>query len=478
MDPRDNFASPGFARRPLGAEFLARGASAGGNKANGLAEVWISPLRVRSAERAFLGRAGRLLPHADRRPRHHLSAAAVRFRGLIVKPDGSEAFETDARGAASTPRRSAPLPAASCEPAAARTSSREPVTVRLLVTRPEPDNAAHRHSPARALGHDVLARAAAPHRDGRRCRSRRGAVGRGAVDQRQWRPGRLRVASAACASCVALPVFAVGRRSAEAARAAGLRRCRLGRRRRRRDLARLVADASRAGDLRCFISPARTAPATSRPSSRRTALSVRTVVVYRAVKAASLSAAGAARRSPQGRSTACCISRAAAPRHSSIAPGLRASSTARWRSHITVSRRRWPSRWPPWAPRGLQSRPTPRRPRCWSRAVLVGWAKAHANEVRTFRKIHHVRRAHAYRHHGRRQHVGTARARFCPPSRPVSAPLPTLSKGQIAAARRPYYGIKCSRQPTNRGTGMPDDQIHPPARRRPRPASRAADRRR
>ena len=47
------------------------------------------------------------------------SGGHIRFRGIIVKPDGSEAFEVSREGRAARPRSLAPTPAANCERAPA-----------------------------------------------------------------------------------------------------------------------------------------------------------------------------------------------------------------------------------------------------------------------------------------------------------------------------------------------------------------------
>ena len=93
--------------------------------------------------------------------------------------------------------------------------------MRLLVTRPEPDGEAHggETSGAGLRGHAGAASASRAHR--RRPRRR---LARGCDHQRQClcAPSP----SADLSSLLMLPVFAVGGRTAEAARGAGLRRCR------------------------------------------------------------------------------------------------------------------------------------------------------------------------------------------------------------------------------------------------------------
>ena len=83
-----------------------------------------------------------------------VSGGRLRFRGMIVKPDGSEAFETTREGDV---RDAATLGA---DAGARAEGPRRPgflqrVTMRLLVTRPEPDN--ERTAAAlRARGHEVM----------------------------------------------------------------------------------------------------------------------------------------------------------------------------------------------------------------------------------------------------------------------------------------------------------------------------------
>ena len=140
---------------------------------------------------------------------------------------------------------------------------------------------------------------------------------------------------------IALPVFVVGRRTAEAARAAGFRDVHSADGD-KADLGALIARAfarDRCG--RCFISPARIAPAISRPICGRR--SVHTAVVYRAVKSERFRAAVAAALAAGGIDGVLHFS-AAARRPISIAPRAAASSTGRLRRCIFACRARWRSR--------------------------------------------------------------------------------------------------------------------------------------
>ena len=192
--------------------------------------------------------------------------------------------------------------------------------MRLLVTRPEPDaeRTAQALRAARARG---AGRAAAAHRNDRggirralRCRAddqrERGARCRQACAVRcaarsagvcGWRPNRR---SSACGGLH-------DRRSADGALA---------------DLVRLVAERVSAAALsRCSISRARTARAISLAMLSGLGIAVETVVIYRAVAASRLpdDVTQALRRRT---STACCITRGAAPRRCSRLPNRRACS--------------------------------------------------------------------------------------------------------------------------------------------------------
>ena len=187
--------------------------------------------------------------------------------------------------------------------------------MRLLVTRPEPDN--ERTAAAlRAQGHEVMLAPllrieAVPDADlGAR------AVGRDPDDQRQR---RARARGASPARRAAGAAGARGRAQQRRGGAGrGLCRCDLGRRRRRR---------SGAARRRALRRRAAAAALSRRRGSRRRSgrraggqrLAVRTVVVYRAAKADRFPPRVRARRWSRAGSTACCISPAAASRAISIA---------------------------------------------------------------------------------------------------------------------------------------------------------------
>ena len=130
--------------------------------------------------------------------------------------------------------------------------------MRLLVTRPEPDG--ERTAAAlRARGHEVMLAPLLRIETIADADLGAGPVGRGADDQRQCARAPSRRIRAA-RELTALPVLAVGRSSAEAARAAGFA-----------DVASADGDGARSGAARggavcrqrarrCSISPARTAP--------------------------------------------------------------------------------------------------------------------------------------------------------------------------------------------------------------------------
>ena len=181
--------------------------------------------------------------------------------------------------------------------------------MRLLVTRPEPD--AERTAAAlRARGHTVIV-APLLHIE---------VVADAEIGAGPW--AAILVTSANAAAAIArherfaelraLPVFAVGERSAQAMRAAGFADVTSA----DGDVSRSRAAGRRAHETvarRFSILPARTAPAISPAALSAHGFAVRTVVVYRAVAAR----CRFRRRRPrpwQAASTACCTSRAAAPR--------------------------------------------------------------------------------------------------------------------------------------------------------------------
>ena len=128
--------------------------------------------------------------------------------------------------------------------------------MRLVVTRPQADG--ERTAAAlRARGHEVLL---APLHAGRAGRGRSfRQLGRASSSPAPTRRGAI-AGNPACEALFKLPVFAVGQRSAEAARDGGICRRHLGRRRRARSGAAHRRAASPTPRRRCSISPAKTAP--------------------------------------------------------------------------------------------------------------------------------------------------------------------------------------------------------------------------
>ena len=244
--------------------------------------------------------------------------------------------------------------------------------MRLLVTRPEPDG--ERTAQAlRARGHAVVL---AP-------LLRTEPVAFALPDER-FSAVVLTSANAARAiadhprraQLTAMPAFTVGRRTAEAARAVGFRAVHSADGDKgdlvallRADLLRTQSDTHGAPLL--YLAGEDRAGDLAQGDLAQAGLPVRTVVVYRAVKAARFppDVAAAWRRA---RSTACCIFPPAARRPISIAPRTAASATRRSRRCIIVSPARWRRRSPPPAPPRCGSRPGPTRPRCWSWSGAVG----------------------------------------------------------------------------------------------------------
>ena len=211
--------------------------------------------------------------------------------------------------------------------------------MRLLVTRPEPDGERTAAKLLRAQGHEVMLAPLLRIEAIAGCRSRRRPWARGAADQRQRRAGVGR-SIRGVQELLALPVLAVGRSSAEAARAAGFADVESadgdgG------DLAQLAAQRFAGSDEAVALSRrARTARATCRRSGSR--LTVETVVVYRAVKADKPAA-----RRPGGASGRPDRRRAAFfPAQRRDLPRMRAgtSTRRRWRRRIIACRRGPPSR--------------------------------------------------------------------------------------------------------------------------------------
>ena len=136
---------------------------------------------------------------------------------------------------------------------------------------------------------------------------------------------------------LALPVLAVGRSSADAARAAGFADVIVGRRRCRRSRAACGAALRRRRGRRCFISPARTAPANWPCRASRSApwwsIAPPRPSSFRPRRG---------RRWSRAASTACCISPAAASR--AISNAAATSSGRRSSPRIIACRRGPPSR--------------------------------------------------------------------------------------------------------------------------------------
>ena len=195
-----------------------------------------------AAERAFLA----VLDGSCRTPiggHAAISGGTLRFRGIIVKPDGSEAFEVlregrrDAGGGARRRRR----------PRIARRAGADffvrDLSVRLLVTRPNAD-AERTAATLRARGHDVSSRPLLRIEPVADARDWRRAVGGDSGHQRQCGGDRRPQALLAITRAAGVR----GRRAQRAGDARGrLCRCDVGRRRRRRSHASLSPSASSEG---------------------------------------------------------------------------------------------------------------------------------------------------------------------------------------------------------------------------------------
>ena len=293
-------------------------------------------------------------------------ADGLRFRGMIVKPDGSEAFEAAREGDVRDAEKLGADAGARTEgPRRPRFLQR--MTMRLLVTRPEPDN--ERTAAAlRAQGHEVVLAPLLRIEAVRRCRSRRAAVGRDPDHQRQRRARARRPSPARRTAGAAGAGGRPQQRRGGACR--GLRRCDVGRRRRRRSgaargraLCRRAAAAalSRRRGPRPAIWPVpgarRSAPSWSIAPPRRTDFRPRRV-----------------RRWSRAGSTACCISPGAASKAISIAAAT--SSGRRSSPRIIACRRGPPSRCGSRAPRAL------RWPRSRTRRACSLWSRqSHAKAL-------------------------------------------------------------------------------------------------
>ena len=302
-------------------------------------------------------RARRLLPHADRRPRHAFAADALRFRGMIAQARRQRGVRSSARRRRARCRtlgadaggelKRAPVPISSrCEHAPAGHP-------------PGARQRAHRRRPCARRGM-TCAGAAAAHRDRSHSELRHDHPWRRPADQRQC-GARALARHPRRAQLLALPVFAVGRSSADAARAAGFRRCASRPMATRRDLARLarralrrrgapllyLAGEDRAGEM--AVSGLR------RPYrgglSRRQGRALPPEVAAALEQGAIDGVLHFSRRSAKAISTA---------------PRAAASTIGRSRRCIIVSRARWWRRSPPPAPLRCGSRLARTRRRCWS----------------------------------------------------------------------------------------------------------------
>ena len=160
--------------------------------------------------------------------------------------------------------------------ASARRPGSSASDMRLLVTRPDPD--AHRRRRCGARGHEVARRAA----DADRNRRRPNVTGPfGAVLITSANAAHALLDASAREGLRALPVIAVGARSAEAAREAGFASVESA------DGALGRSGAARGGAVRraaaASIWRARIAPAISRRSLAPHGIVVETVVIYRAI---------------------------------------------------------------------------------------------------------------------------------------------------------------------------------------------------
>ena len=344
-----------------------------------------SPPSARSSRCSTAPAARPIAGHAT------IAQGRLAFRGLIAKPDGSAAFETAREGAAADaaalgadagrelkrPRRRRFLRAG-----VSRASAGDPARARRR---------AHRRGVARARPRRA-GRAAAAGRGDRRCRSRRRPAmpaSSSPAPMRRARSPRIRGAP----SSLRLPAFAVGRRSAEAARAAGFGDV-TSADGDARDLVRLIAARCAGTHAPLLYLAGEDRAVDIAAALGKHGVPVRTVVVYRTVAAAAFPIGRRDGARSAARSTACCISPAAAPRPISIAPrppALRAAALAPM--HYCLSpqvaaaadgggRRQHPGRAPPRRGRAARSGAvgsgalitSSERPNC-RRAAPVLWAK-------------------------------------------------------------------------------------------------------
>ena len=179
-------------------------------------------------------RARRLLPHADRRPCDGRGRTAA-----VSRPDREarrqrEHSRSRARATCAMRNRLGADAGARAQAPRRPRFLRRRVTMRLLVTRPEPDG--ERTAAACARGATRCCWRRCCRSKPCRRRSRRGHLGRRSSSPAPTARGRSPVIPAR-GELLRLPVLAVGRSSAEAARAAGFADVRLGRRRRGRSRA-------------------------------------------------------------------------------------------------------------------------------------------------------------------------------------------------------------------------------------------------
>ena len=180
--------------------------------------------------------------------------------------------------------------------------------MRLLVTRPEPD-ATRTAEALRARGHDVLV---APLLRDETIAAELGRTLCGVL-MTSANAARALAAHPRRGELTRLPVFTVGARTAEAARAAGFANISVGR---RRAAAIWSAWSPRKVDRSArgsSISRARTAPAIWPAISAERGITVETAVIYRAVAAETLPPQSRRRRLREDSSTPRCITRGAAP---------------------------------------------------------------------------------------------------------------------------------------------------------------------
>ena len=309
--------------------------------------------RASTAERAFLA----VLDGSCRTPiagHARVDDGIVRFRGMIVKPDGSEALEVLREGRRADAAALGADAGRELKAPRRRRFFRAGLSGAASAHAPEAD--AERTAAAlRARGHEVDHRAAAAHRDCARCRSRRRAVGGNSGDQRQ-RGARDRRPSARATNCAAFrssPSASAARRPcARPASPTSLPPTAMS-----TDLARLVAARMTAGRALLYLAGEERSGDLA-GALRAQNFVVQTALVYRAVAAATLAAGTPPTHLPAGidgvlhfsrrsaeayvnaaRGRGLARSRADEPAHYCLSAQRRRAADARRRRRRSASRR-------------------------------------------------------------------------------------------------------------------------------------------